>query len=131
MHRGNNFTFCHIVASRNRRQDDLWYFIKTCLKTENCCRQNNGFALVSALVLIILGLVNIVAIQRIASRLPEGYRGILKARDEFTASRFSIQGKSHIMYARALYGLKEEERELRYGVSLIYTKSWITNLLLK
>ena len=54
-----------------------------------------GFALVSALLLIILGLVNIVAIQRIASRLPEGYRGILKARNEFTASRFSIQGKSH------------------------------------
>ena len=36
----------------------------------------SGFALVSALLLIILGLVNIVAIQRIASRLPEGYRGI-------------------------------------------------------
>ena len=54
-----------------------------------------GFALVSALVLTILGVVNIVAIQRIASRLPEGYRGILKARNEFTASRFSIQGKSH------------------------------------
>ncbi len=54
-----------------------------------------GFALVSALLLIILGLLNIVAIQRIASRLPEGYRGILKARNEFTASRFSIQGKSH------------------------------------
>lgn len=54
-----------------------------------------GFALVSALLLIILGLLNIVAIQRIASRLPEGYRGISKARNEFTASRFSIQGKSH------------------------------------
>src|SRR3970282_368423 len=48
-----------------------------------------------AVLLIILGLVNIVAIQRIASRLPEGYRGILKARNEFAASRFSIQGKSH------------------------------------
>ncbi|HHT9113282.1 MAG: ABC transporter permease subunit [Planctomycetes bacterium] len=55
----------------------------------------SGFALVSALLLIILGLVNVVAIQRIASRLPEGYRGILKARNEFAASRFSIQGKSH------------------------------------
>ena len=54
-----------------------------------------GFALLSALVLVILGLVNVVAIQRIASRLPEEYRGILKARNEFTASRFSIQGKSH------------------------------------
>ncbi|MCR4321324.1 MAG: ABC transporter permease subunit [Candidatus Brocadiaceae bacterium] len=54
-----------------------------------------GFALVSALLLIILGLLNVVAIQRIASRLPEGYRGILKARNEYTASRFSVQGKSH------------------------------------
>ena len=54
-----------------------------------------GFALLSALVLVILGLVNVVAIQRIASRLPEGYRGILKARNEFAASRFSIHGKSH------------------------------------
>jgi len=54
-----------------------------------------GFALVSALLLVILGLANIVAIQRIASGLPEEYRGILKARNEFTASRFSIQGKSH------------------------------------
>ena len=54
-----------------------------------------GFALLSALVLTILGLVNIIAVQRIASRLPEGYRGILKARNEFTASQFSIQGKSH------------------------------------
>ena len=54
-----------------------------------------GFALLSALVLVILGLVNIVAIQRVSSKLPEGYRGILKARNEFAASRFSIQGKSH------------------------------------
>ena len=55
----------------------------------------SGFALVSALLLIILGLVNIVAIYRVASKLPEGYRGILKARNEVTASQFSIQGKSH------------------------------------
>lgn len=54
-----------------------------------------GFSLVSAFVLIILGLVNIVAIYRVASKLPEGYRGILKARNEFTASQFSIQGKLH------------------------------------
>src|SRR3970040_39275 len=54
-----------------------------------------GFALLSALLLTILGLVNIVAIQRVSSRLTDGYGGILKARDEFTASRFSIQGKSH------------------------------------
>ncbi|MBI5678495.1 MAG: ABC transporter permease subunit, partial [Planctomycetes bacterium] len=31
----------------------------------------SGFALVSALLLIILGLANIVAIQRVSSRLPE------------------------------------------------------------
>src|SRR3989339_2135227 len=54
-----------------------------------------GFALLSGLLLIILGLLNIVAIQRVSSRLPEEYRGILKARNEFAASRFSIQGKSH------------------------------------
>ncbi|MBM4066508.1 MAG: hypothetical protein FJ266_12845 [Planctomycetes bacterium] len=54
-----------------------------------------GFALLSVLVLIILGLVNVVAIQRIASRLPEEFRSILKARNEFAASRFSIQGKVH------------------------------------
>ncbi len=54
-----------------------------------------GFALLSALLLIILGLLNVIAIQRIASKLPEGYRGILKARNEFAASQFSIQGKSH------------------------------------
>ena len=54
-----------------------------------------GFALLSAFVLVILGLLNIVVIQRIASRLPEGYRGILKARNEFVASEFSIQGKVH------------------------------------
>jgi len=54
-----------------------------------------GFALLSAFVLVILGLLNLAAIQQIASKLPEGYRGILKARNEFTASQFSIQGKSH------------------------------------
>ncbi|MBI2469717.1 MAG: ABC transporter permease subunit [Planctomycetes bacterium] len=54
-----------------------------------------GFALLSAFLLIILGLLNVVAIQRIASKLPEGYRGILKARNEFAASQFSIQGKPH------------------------------------
>ena len=54
-----------------------------------------GFAFLSALVLIILGLLNIIVIQRIASRLPEGYKGISKARNEFKASRFYIQGKSH------------------------------------
>ncbi len=54
-----------------------------------------GFALLSALVLTILSLVNVVAIQRVSSRLPEEFRGILKARNEFAASRFSIQGKSY------------------------------------
>lgn len=54
-----------------------------------------GFAMLSALLLIILSLLNVFAIQRFSSKLPEGYRGILQARDEFKASQFSIQGKSH------------------------------------
>lgn len=54
-----------------------------------------GFAMLSALLLIILSLLNVFAIQWISSKLPEGYGGILKARDEFKASQFSIQGKSH------------------------------------
>lgn len=54
-----------------------------------------GFALLSALILLILSLLNIIAIQRIASKLPEEYKGILKARKEFKASQFSIQGKLH------------------------------------
>ena len=54
-----------------------------------------GFALLSALLLLILSLLNLVAIQWIASRLPAEYKGILKARKEFKASQFCIQGKSH------------------------------------
>lgn len=54
-----------------------------------------GFALLSALVLAILSFLHIVAVQRIATRLPEEYKDIAKARDEFKASQFYIQGKSH------------------------------------
>ncbi|OHB36239.1 MAG: hypothetical protein A3G70_00855 [Planctomycetes bacterium RIFCSPLOWO2_12_FULL_39_13] len=54
-----------------------------------------GFAFLSALLLTILSLLNVILIQRIASRLPEGYKSILKARNEFKASKFCIQGKSH------------------------------------
>lgn len=54
-----------------------------------------GFALLSALLLVILGLFNLVSIQYRASNLPEEYRGIVKARSEFAASHFSIQGKLH------------------------------------
>lgn len=54
-----------------------------------------GFASLSAFLLIILSLLNMVTIQRIASKLPEEYKGILKARKEFKASQFSIKGKPH------------------------------------
>ncbi|NUO08051.1 MAG: ABC transporter permease [Candidatus Brocadia sp.] len=54
-----------------------------------------GFALLSALLLGILSLLNVASIQRIATSLPEEYRGILRARTEFQASQFSIQGKLH------------------------------------
>ena len=89
-----------------------------------------GFALVSALLLIILGLVNIVAIQRIASRLPEGYRGILKVRNEFAASRFSIQGKSHHVREGIVWIEGGRTGIALWSFSDLY-KSSITNLLLK
>ncbi|MEP9410289.1 MAG: ABC transporter permease subunit [Candidatus Brocadia sp.] len=54
-----------------------------------------GFALLSALLLMILSLLNMTTIQRVASKLPEEYKGILKARKEFKASQFSIKGKPH------------------------------------
>lgn len=54
-----------------------------------------GFALLSAILLIILSLFNLVSVYYRASNLPEEYRGILKARTEFTASDFSIEGKLH------------------------------------
>ncbi len=54
-----------------------------------------GFALLSALLLMILSLLNMATIQRIASKLPEEYKGILKARKEFKASQFSIKGDPH------------------------------------
>ena len=54
-----------------------------------------GFALVSAFLLITLSLLNMTVIQWAGSGLPEQYKGIFKARDEFQASKFSILGKSH------------------------------------
>ncbi len=54
-----------------------------------------GFALLSALIIVILSLLNVAYIKQIASGLPESCRGVLKARDEFKALRFYIQGKSH------------------------------------
>lgn len=54
-----------------------------------------GFALLSAMLLAIFGLLNMVVIQRLASNLPEEYRGIVKARTGFAASQFDIQGKLH------------------------------------
>ncbi len=54
-----------------------------------------GFALLSAFLLAALSLLNIAIIHRIVSKLPEEYKGILKARKEFQPSQFSIQGKVH------------------------------------
>lgn len=54
-----------------------------------------GFTLLSALLLVVLGLFNLVSLQYRASDLPEEYRGIVKARSEFVASHFSIQGTVH------------------------------------
>lgn len=54
-----------------------------------------GFVLLSALLLVVLSSFNLVSIQYRASNVPEEYRGILKARTEFAASHFSIQGKLH------------------------------------
>ncbi|MCF6157177.1 MAG: hypothetical protein E3K32_01090 [wastewater metagenome] len=54
-----------------------------------------GFALLSALILAILGALNIIILQQAVVRLPEGCKDILKARNEFTVSKFDIQGKLH------------------------------------
>lgn len=54
-----------------------------------------GFALLSAMLLAIFGLLNMAVILHLASNLPEEYRGIVKARTEFTASQFDIKGKLH------------------------------------
>lgn len=54
-----------------------------------------GFAMLSALILAILSLLHIIALEQARARLPEKYRGIVKARNEITASQFSVQGKSH------------------------------------
>ncbi len=54
-----------------------------------------GFAFLSALLLAILSLLNIVVVKYTALRIPTEHKGILKAREEFKPSNFSIQGKIH------------------------------------
>lgn len=54
-----------------------------------------GFALLSGVLLTIFGLFNMIAVWWAASSLPEGQKSILKARNEFKATQFSIQGKLH------------------------------------
>jgi ABC-type transport system involved in multi-copper enzyme maturation permease subunit len=54
-----------------------------------------GFALLSGVLLTIFGLLNMIAVWWAASSLPEGQKSILKARNEFKASQFSIEGKLH------------------------------------
>lgn len=54
-----------------------------------------GFALLSGFILVTLCLLHIIVLQQAASGLPEKYKGILKARSEFAASQFFIQGNPH------------------------------------
>ncbi len=54
-----------------------------------------GFAFLSALLLAILSLLNVVVIQCTALGIPAEHKGILKARKEFKPSGFSIKGKIH------------------------------------
>lgn len=54
-----------------------------------------GFSLLSGVLLIIFGFFTMIAVWWAASSLPEGQKSILKARHEFKASRFSVQGKLH------------------------------------
>ncbi len=54
-----------------------------------------GFALLSGVLIIIFSLLNMVAVWWTALRLPEGQRSILKARNEYKAKQFSVQGKLH------------------------------------
>jgi len=54
-----------------------------------------GFALLSAVLIGVLSLLHVAAIHRAAAKLPEEYRGILKARREFKPLQFCIQGKPH------------------------------------
>ncbi len=54
-----------------------------------------GYALILLFVMTVLGLLNFIAVRRAASKLPEEYTGIIKARNEVTPARFSIQGKLH------------------------------------
>ena len=52
-----------------------------------------GFAILSALVLVFLSLVNLIIVYWIASGLPDEYRGILKARNLYKSLQFHVQGK--------------------------------------
>lgn len=52
-----------------------------------------GFAMLSALVLVFLSLMNLIIVYWIASGLPDEYRGILKARNLYKSSQFHVQGK--------------------------------------
>lgn len=54
-----------------------------------------GYATLSALLLVILGLLNVFTIQRIASGIPEGKKGVFKVKNEFDSSGFSIEGRVH------------------------------------
>ncbi|MCF6150060.1 MAG: hypothetical protein E3K37_15530 [Candidatus Kuenenia sp.] len=54
-----------------------------------------GFALLAAFILIVLSLVNIIFVFFASAHLPPEHRGIFKARKEFNAQHFHIQGKIH------------------------------------
>jgi len=54
-----------------------------------------GFSFLSAFLLGILSLIQVFFVWQAASKTPEKYRGVLKARNEFRASQFSVRGKSH------------------------------------
>ncbi|MBM4055061.1 MAG: hypothetical protein FJ264_10430 [Planctomycetes bacterium] len=54
-----------------------------------------GFALLAAFILVALGLVNIISVFFASAHLPPEHRGIFKARKEFGAHHFHIQGKIH------------------------------------
>ncbi|MEK6738502.1 MAG: ABC transporter permease [Planctomycetota bacterium] len=54
-----------------------------------------GFSALSALLVVVLGVINAAVIHQAALRLPQDYSGIVKARSEFWASQLSIQGDLH------------------------------------
>ncbi|MDR4507253.1 MAG: ABC transporter permease [Candidatus Brocadiaceae bacterium] len=62
-----------------------------------------GFSIVSALILAVLALFHLAAIEWSASGLPEEYKGIVKAREMFHASQFSIQGKPHHVHGETIW----------------------------